>query len=142
MGMSDDDFLTIFEDGSNRDQINLESLKSYLYYQGYQIDSDSLKHFLEKNNLSKEILTKQDLQIIKNIFDKNNLELKNELKKSFQFFEIENSLFDIKKLKDILEEGKNKFSQNEIDELVSVFDCDHKGIFDYDDFLNKKLEFI
>merc|ERR1711928_311462 len=138
MGMSDDDFLTIFEDGSNRDQINLESLKSYLYYQGYQIDSDSLKHFLEKNNLSKEILTKQDLQIIKNIFDKNNLELK----KSFQFFEIENSLFDIKKLKDILEEGKNKFSQNEIDELVSVFDCDHKGIFDYDDFLNKKLEFI
>lgn len=140
--MSDDDFLTIFEDGSNRDQINLESLKSYLYYQGYQIDSDSLKHFLEKNNLSKEILTKQDLQIIKNIFDKNNLELKNELKKSFQFFEIENSLFDIKKLKDILEEGKNKFSQNEIDELVSVFDCDHKGIFDYDDFLNKKLEFI
>ena len=128
--------LDVFSNGEGN-FVDTENLKNLLHYLGHRVDSDTLKYLLEKNNLEKNKISFEELEIIRQEFPKYNTD---EILEAFDYFnDDKDGDFTVQALKEILQKGKDAFSQEEIDEIVRLIDCDYEGVFNYEMFIEKKL---
>lgn len=130
--------LDVFSNG-NGNYVDCSNLKHLLHYLGYRVDTDKLRYLLERNGILKNNISFEEIYLIREEFPKISSQ---ETLDAFEYFnEKKDGDFNVQPLKEILQKGKDAFSQEEIDELVRNIDCDYQGNFNYEMLIAKKLTF-
>lgn len=128
--------LDVFSNGEGN-YVDISNLKHLLHYLGHRVDTDKLRYLLERNGISKSKISYEEIELLKEEFPKISSE---KIVDAFEYFnEKKDGEFNVQTLKQILQKGKDAFTQEEIDELVRNIDCDYQGNFNYEMLISKKL---
>ncbi|EPR79067.1 Calmodulin [Spraguea lophii 42_110] len=124
----------LFTKGHN-DYVEKKNLADMLRHLGHTVTNNDVEKILSE--IEGDKLSFSDFQKISKDMVKNNIS-KEDIKKAFKTFDPENTGFiDIKVLKDILIGGVEKFTEEELEEVVNILGPNAEGMINYDNFIKK-----
>lgn len=128
--------LELFSNG-NDNHIDTVYLRDLFYFLGYGVNAEQLSFILDRNKFRKTSVTFSEVNRMVEGVDEIRAE---DIFKAFAYYSRNDECeVNIKDLKEVLEKGRNGFTEDEIEEIVRHVECDYEGKFNYEMFVGKKL---